>query len=313
MIGLALVLPHSLPSWEFFCQRFSWCGLTGLIVLVQPRTQALRVALFGVCLVWSTGAFHWSVRLADTWQSGPCGQLAEASAQTRNLVPPTAYRGVVAVGSCLNTHSTYDEPTLPDLAFASHLSAMVAALEGGVPIGFGFDKTVHFWIQRTGPAIPGSFQVLFKTPDVLLTPSPDPATMEVAAAHAKLAQVLSVYRSPYLIADDATAAAIARWGFTPVYASNRLHRLLWVGCPLTIQVDSTQPWAWRGGWIPTSDPWHSGEYPAGTTSTPVQTVGCGPVWVEVRSPDGSACAEADGNGWQVVDTRRQSDVRCTLP
>ena len=313
MLGLAIVLPHSLASWEFFCQRFTWCGLAGLILLVQPPSKTVRTALFAACLVWSAAALNWSAQLAQAWQSGPCGQLDEASEQTRDRVPPTAYRGVIAVGSCLNPGSTYDEPTLPDLAFASHLGAMVAALEGGVPIGFGFDKTVHFWIQRSGPRIPGSFQVLFKAPDILLTPGHDPATMEVAAAHAKLAQVLSVYGSPYLIADEATAAAISRWGFTSVYASDRLHRLHWQGCPLTLHVSGAQPWAWRGGWIPTSDPWHSGDYPAGTRQTPVQTVGCGPIWVEVRAPDGSPCAEADANGWQVVDTRRQNDVQCTLP
>lgn len=312
MLVAAWVLPLSIRGWEWFSPRLGFTGIAAGIACVRLLPGTWMIVTRAALIVWACAAMWWSADLASRYWAGPCGQLQEALAET-SAETDAARRGIVPLRSCTSPGTTWDDPLLPRLTFAGHLGAAIAAADGGVPVGWGFDPTIHPWIITSAPALPPNFTGMFVVPDILLQRAPAADDMLRIAALTRVAQEASVYSGPVVIADPSHLPAILAWGFRTLYSRGQLHRLDWQGCRLTLHVAGGQPWAWRGGWIPTSDPWHGGEYPAGTDQTPIQTVGCGPVWVEIRASDGSPCLEADANGWLVVDTRGQNTLHCSLP
>lgn len=305
------LMPFSIPGWDYVAPRLAWVGIAGGCMLLLTTVHRMQLLVSILFALWSFFAITWSVDLARSWFATDCGHIEELVLNTQGQTP-RGLRGSVFLQSCDADFAERMRNELPRLNFATHLETRIVELDAGIHTGFGFDPTIHSWIFDWRVAPPPGYQSYFRYDEPPAELSPADAELFRAAALTKVAQNLSMYAGPVLIANESQLQALLPWGFEVLGSYGSLHRLRWVGCPLTLHVSGTQPWAWRGGWIPTSDPWHGGEYPAGTSQTSPQTVGCGLVWVEIRAADGSTCNEADANGWQVIDTRRQQSVQCTL-
>jgi hypothetical protein len=316
--GLLLIcgylLPVSMPGWSWMSPRLAWMGIIGGLACLAGLPGRWQAMVATVAVSWTLAGALWSVDLGRRWQQSPCSQLDTIALATGNRVPD-ALKGVLVIGSCLDPAAAFDEPDLPLFQFGSHLSAELAAYDGGIPMGFGAHRSVHAWSVTSPPVLPVGHQRSFVTPDVLLGADIAPGDAPVArGALTRIAQLASAYAGPVIIGNDEFLDRIAAWGFVELYRGERVRRLLWQGCPLELDLTPGVPVGWRAGWLPLNSPLHEGEWAESSGGAVVLgPTGCGPIWVEVRDGQGRACAEADPNGWLVVDTRRQNRVQCTRP
>jgi hypothetical protein len=308
------LLPVSMPGWSWMSPRLAWMGIVGGLACLVGMPARLQAAIATIAISWTLAGALWSADLGLRWQQSPCSHLATIAHSTGDLVPD-ALKGVLVIGSCLDPGSSFDEPGLPHFQFGAHLAAELAAYEGGFPLGFGAHKSIHAWTVSGAISLPLGHQRSFVTPGVLLSADVAPSDAPLAdGALTRIAQLATAYAGPVIVGNEPFLDRIAAWGFIEIYRGERIRRLLWQGCPLELELTPGVPVGWRSGWLPLNAPLHEGERAESNGGSVVLgPTGCGPIWVEVRDGQGRACAEADPNGWLVVDTRQQNRVRCTRP
>lgn len=304
----AVALPLHTRGWEFFCVRFAPLGLLLLAMLARPRfsRRALGAAAAAVVVAYAASSIAWSWRHHVRIRQASADLLAGLQAPLRRqglrlplpLEPPPG--------------EDPDEWSreIPYVATNSHLGALYAVAQGGVPsvLFAGLSGQVLRWRDPPAtwmpPRPPRGFEWQLWEPPVL---------GDAKLREAGLIRYLSFapsFEDIILQAQPADARLLERLGFVLDFQQGGMMLARFQGCPLSVTVpavsEGTASAFLSVGWEGDPRPIYQTALPSDAPIRNVAVPGtpCSNVWIRVLfdmdgdrklSPGDRFCEGADAH------------------
>ena len=323
LVALAVALPLSLPTWQFFCVRFSPMGIT-ILALLLPIERLQRLSLVWAArmglLVLACTSLAWSSWFHVLLRRWAADALSGLDAPIRRSGPRLD----------LTLAKELPSPWFPFLAPLHGLVPLYATAQGGTPsrmfIGASDKHILQYRRHPAGPILdippPEEIQSLNHFPDR-------------SRRLRQLDDLLSYapgYDDIVLYGSAADVEALTRRGFHIDFSRGALAIARFRACPVDIELVERSPTrpavfleiAWhRHGRIRAMPSLPAGAPDSGSRRVHILDSPCGPFWFRVvfdrngdgrASPGDAVCAEASAEAFvRVEPSDAPRLVKCTEP